>query len=80
MNQKPATATFDLPAGQAIEQVQRDIQRRLIGRLREFRLLLRDGGLILKGSAHTYYAKQLAQEAVKAAIELPIRANEIRVL
>jgi len=38
-----------------------------------------NGELILRGRTRTYYAKQLAQQAVMEATALPIRANEIEV-
>jgi hypothetical protein len=56
------------------------IQRRLSGWVRDFRLFVRDGGLVLQGRSFTYYAKQLAQHMVMDAIDLPIFANEIEVL
>jgi hypothetical protein len=56
------------------------IQDRLNGWVRNFRLFVRDGGLVLQGRSFTYYAKQLAQHMVMAAIDLPIGANEIEVL
>ena len=37
-------------------------------------------GLVLLGSAHTYYIKQLVQQAVMAATSEPILANEIEVV
>ena len=43
------------------------------------RLVVVDKGLILRGYAHTYYAKQLAQHWVMEATRLPILANEIEV-
>jgi hypothetical protein len=51
----------------------------LTRRICDFRLLVREGGLVLRGSTRTYYAKQVAQHAVMAAANLPIRANEIEV-
>jgi hypothetical protein len=45
----------------------------------DFRLSVRDDGLVLQGHAPTYYAKQLAQEAVKEITTIPIRANDIEV-
>jgi hypothetical protein len=36
-------------------------------------------GVILRGQTHTYYAKQLAQDAVLELGGLPIVANEIEV-
>ena len=44
-----------------------------------FQLVVRDQGLVLRGHAHTYYAKQLAQQAVMETTSLPIQANEIEV-
>lgn len=55
------------------------VRHQLSGRLREFRLELRDCGLVLQGRARTYYAKQLAQHAVMTATDLPILQNEIEV-
>jgi hypothetical protein len=49
------------------------------GRVRELRLNFRDGGLVICGWTSTYYAKQLAQQAVMEISRRPIRANEIEV-
>ena len=38
-----------------------------------------DFSMVLEGHTHTYYAKQLAQNAVMEVVALPIRANEIKV-
>lgn len=57
---------------------EKDVQGQLRGRVRAFQLLMgRDHGLVLGGRAHTYYAKQLAQQAVMEVTNAPIRANEI---
>jgi hypothetical protein len=57
------------------------IQRHLLGRvrLRWFRVLVQEQGLVLQGCASTYYAKQLAQHAAMRVSGLPILANEIEV-
>lgn len=55
------------------------IQRRLAGRVRDFRLSLREQAVVLRGSAQSQHARQLAQQAVMEAVSLPIRANEIEV-
>jgi hypothetical protein len=62
-----------------LARIEEHIQCRLSGLLRAFQLTFRDEGLVLRGHAHTYYAKQLAQHAVMEASSLPIRANEIEV-
>ena len=55
------------------------LQNRLGWRVRDLRVVCRNNGIILKGSACTYYAKQLAQHSVKEITDLPILANEIEV-
>jgi hypothetical protein len=62
-----------------IERLESAVRRQLSGRVRNFRLLVKDDGLILRGDAITYHAKQLAQHAILEAAPLPIRANEIAV-
>ena len=52
---------------------------RLGGRVHQFRLVFGAGGLVLRGRARTYYAKQLAQHAVMEATGFPILANKIEV-
>jgi hypothetical protein len=56
------------------------IRCQLTGLVRDFQLVLLDQEFVLRGHAHTYYAKQLAEHAVMEATSLPIRANEIEVL
>ncbi len=61
-----------------------DLQTRLQGSLRscirDLTLVAHDGGIILRGTTRTYYAKQLAQHAVMRATDVPILANQIEVL
>jgi hypothetical protein len=45
-------------------------------KVREFRVILGETGLILRGQSQTYHAKQLAQQAMEAT-RFPITANEI---
>ena len=59
--------------------IEERVRCRLLGRVRDFQLVFRDDGLVLRGHVHTYYGKQLAQQAVLATTDLPIRANEIEV-
>ena len=55
------------------------VQCRLSGSVHDFRVDVANNGLVLRGHARTYYAKQLAQHAVMEATPLPIVANEIEV-
>ena len=65
-----------LPQEQGLEWL---VQRRLAGRVRDLRILVRADGVVLKGSAPTYHAKQLAQHAVMELGGGPILANDIEV-
>jgi hypothetical protein len=71
----------DIDFGQqdGIDNLKGNVRRQLNGKVRDFRLLLQDNGLILQGYAFTHYVKQLAQHAIMQATRLPILANEIEV-
>jgi hypothetical protein len=60
-----------------------ELQARLLGRLgrqvRDFKAVVGEKGLILRGQARTYHAKQLAQHVVMEVTSFPIVANEIEV-
>jgi hypothetical protein len=60
-------------------RIEKHVCHRLTGLLRDFQLVIRDQGVVLRGHVHTYHAKQLAQHAVMEASSLPIRANELAV-
>ena len=76
MNKPPPT---DIASPEALTRIEEHVHARLTGLVGDFQLLLRDGGFVLRGRVHTYYAKQLAQHAVMEATSLPIRANELEV-
>ncbi|MCS6851800.1 MAG: hypothetical protein NZ700_11600 [Gemmataceae bacterium] len=63
-----------------INRLETIVQGRLSAQVRDFRLEVGDRGLILRGSARTYYAKQLAQHAVMQTCEFPVESNEIEVV
>jgi hypothetical protein len=65
--------------GDDLEALEAQVQRRLSGRVRGLRVLVRENGLILQGQAVTYHAKQLAQHAVMEQTHRPILANDIEV-
>ena len=77
MNQEAQT---DIKLAERLGRIGADIECRLAGRVRDLQLVFSEHGVIMRGRAHSYYAKQLAQQAVMDAVGLPIRANEIRVL
>ncbi len=60
-------------------RIESHMQARLGSRVRHVRVVCRNNGVILQGIAHTYYAKQLAQQSVMEVTDLPILANEIEV-
>lgn len=72
----PALAESTLLDSECLELL---IQRRLGSRVRDFRLLLRPGGIILQGRASTYHAKQVAQHAAMEIAGMPILGNDIEV-
>jgi hypothetical protein len=63
-----------------LAQLEADIQSHLRHYIRDFRMTVRDGGLVLYGLTRTYYGKQLAQHGVMERSRLPIRANNIDVV
>lgn len=66
-------------ADSKLDQLESRLQVRLNGRVRNLRLVFHEAGVVLRGYAHNYHAKQLAQHAVMAETALPILANEIEV-
>ena len=79
MNGQTSEPSIDPTTANGATELETHIQCRLGRQIREFRLVVVDKGLILRGHAPTYYAKQLAQHAVMEATGLPILANEIEV-
>jgi hypothetical protein len=68
----------DLPGG-GVEELESQVRRRLGGRVRDLRVLVRHDGVILQGWALNYHAKQLAQHAAMELAAARILANEIEV-
>jgi hypothetical protein len=62
-----------------LERLAESVLHRLSSRVLNLCLAWQGGGLVLRGRAATYYAKQLAQHAVMAVTTAPILANEIEV-
>ncbi len=60
-----------------LNELESCVVSRLGTRVRDFRIVLTDDGVCLRGHAETYYVKQLAQHVVMEATRTPILANEI---
>ncbi len=80
MNSGTVTQSLEVLIPEKLSLLEQDVQGRLHGLVRDFRLLMRGDGLVLEGRTRTYHAKQLAQHAVMNAVNLPIIANEIEVV
>lgn len=79
MNLQVFEPSMDPCNADGASELETQLQYRLSGQVRQFRLIVLDDGLILRGHARSYYAKQLAQHAVMGATQLPILANDIEV-
>jgi hypothetical protein len=62
-----------------VAHIEQNIRSRLNGRAIDLKLMALRNGLVLRGRASTYYAKQLAQHAAMESTTLPILENEIEV-
>jgi hypothetical protein len=70
---------IDLRTANGSTELETRILCRLSGQVRDLHVVVTDAGVILRGNAASYYAKQLAQHVVMKATPLPILANEIEV-
>jgi hypothetical protein len=61
------------------ERLEAQVLRRVGGRVRDLRVLVRHNGIILLGRSATYHAKQIAQHTAMELTGLPILANDIEV-
>jgi len=79
MSQPANPASVQGPESESLDNLENRLQARLSGRVRGLRILVHQCGIVLRGFAHTYYAKQIAQHALMAETTMPILANEIEV-
>jgi hypothetical protein len=70
---------IDLTNPDGVVELEWKIRHQLGGRIRELKIEISTEGLVLRGCARSFYAKQLAQHAVMDETELPIVANFIDV-
>jgi hypothetical protein len=64
---------------QALAQLAADIRNGHRGHLRELRIEVVDGGVVLRGRAGTFYGKQVALHEVRRRCEFAVLANHITV-
>ena len=83
MHQSESATSLTLPASEIdqpeLDQLEVRLQAQLSGRITNLRLHVDDGGIVLRGHARTFHAKQLAQHALMRSSKLPILANDIEV-
>lgn len=79
-------ATQELPSERClardnglVQQVVSHLQNRFGGKVRSFRIAVRDDGLILCGEVNSHYGKQMIQEVVMQLSSLSILSNDIEV-
>jgi hypothetical protein len=80
MHGQIADSSIDCTTADGASQLEASIQRQFQGRILGLRVRVGSKGLVLLGNAHTYYIKQLVQQAVMEATSEPILANEIEVV
>lgn len=64
-------------AQRQVEAIEGVVQRRTSGQIRDLRVELQNGLIVLSGRTSTYYAKQLAQQAALDVAGHHELANEI---
>jgi hypothetical protein len=79
MNREPDAGGPGHLTPETLAELEELVRMKLRGRVREFRLSIRDAGLVLRGRAQSHHAKQLAQQALMDSNRATITANEIEV-
>jgi hypothetical protein len=75
----PKTSNLEAAPSEG-SHLESQIQRKLGNRINNLRVRWQEDGWVLQGSAASYHAKQLAQEALLDATPIQLRANQIKVL
>jgi hypothetical protein len=70
---------IDLTTADGIAELEMRVDCSLDGDIRNFQVIVEPEGLILRGQARTYHAKQHAHDLVLEASDLPLLADEIEV-
>jgi hypothetical protein len=69
----------DRATARSEEHLEAALHTRLGGRVSNLQVIVHDAGVVLRGRASTYYAKQLAQHAAMELAGLNVLANDIEV-
>ena len=77
---RPPTDSTACSIPNAAAELEEIVKARLQGWVQAFQLMSEHHGLVLRGKARSYYAKQLAQHTVMTATTAPIMANDIEVV
>lgn len=80
MQTQMTQSAINSAASSAASTLEESVRCRLNGRVQCFQLVVVTGGVILRGKAWSYHAKQMAQHLVMQACSLPILANEVEVV
>jgi hypothetical protein len=75
----PVMLSSTIHSPETARDLEAALRARLHGRLRNLRVLIRSTGVVLQGTASSWYVKQLAQHELMTLSSLPIVANEIEV-
>jgi len=68
-----------MTVNEPIRDLEMQLQAQMNGRVRCLQVLLLPEGIVLRGLAPNYHAKQIAQHVVMRLTRLPIRSNDIEV-
>jgi hypothetical protein len=79
MNARTPAPLEGLQAATAADTLADHVRHRIGGQVRDLIIESHPAGLVLRGRARTYYAKQLAQHAVMDATGTFIISNDIEV-
>lgn len=79
MQAPPPEQKIDLTSPDGITELETRVECLLDGHIHNFQLVVGDKGVIMRGQARTYHAKQFAQDVVLEATDLPILANDVEV-
>jgi hypothetical protein len=80
MQARQYAAKLNTTTSEDVRQLEALVQTRLRGRVQSFELVMGSRGLVLRGKARSYHAKQVAQHVVMAVADVPILANDIEVV